>query len=157
MKRMFSILLAACFLAGLGIPTMAAGEADVDSYAPIFIGSGHNLAIIGRRFNTEALVRLPAGTGGTLSVAWYLDDKLVATGTKLDIRVTEDMYPRVTFRVVATNTYVDQDGQTQTASAEKYISENIEKPAPWYEYLFYGFILVLAAPFYAIFAWLYSL
>jgi len=108
--------------------------------APMFWGNHHNTAIIGKRFNTSVSF---LEVSGKLSVEWYLDGKLVATGQTLNIPVTEDMYPNALFSVVATNTYVDENGQTQAARSMYYVSERVDYPAPWYTTLFYWAI----APF----------
>jgi len=81
---------------------------------------------VGGRFDITLDVRLPEGVEGKISVAWYLDGKLVAIGEKLDIRATQDMSPEVYFLVVATNTYVDENGRTQTASAAREVFDFVD-------------------------------
>jgi len=138
-KRIFAITLALVMGFALLIPAMAATE--VDPNAPIITQqpSGPTEILTGRTLTLEVQAQAPEG--GTIGIAWFVVDENgnlwaepIATGARVSIStsslghylyedetLSEDniFIPGGIFEIyaVVTNTYVDGDGERQTATS----------------------------------------
>jgi len=108
-----------------------AGAAGDPAYAPIITKQPKEQVTIftGKDLVLDVEAELPDGVEGTLSYEWYYRNdevgrKEVGTGAKLVFPITKDIVPnRYTqlehkFFAVVTNTYIDAEGQEQTASIQ---------------------------------------
>ena len=128
-KRLLCIALSLVLCAALLVPATAASD---DPNAPVITQQPVGNDIIRLNDTLELSVQAHAPNGGTLSYAWYaaegasnLEEKLVVTGSTMRIPITKDLIQKYLrfgyfvfceFYVVVTNTYVDEDGNTKTAS-----------------------------------------
>ena len=136
-KRILSIALALVLALGLFVPAMAV-EAEVNPNAPIITRQpvAPSIMLSGNNLVLEIQAALPEGADGDISVAWYMatiaieldsgwQSELVGTGIRIEIPasafvsyfISSDI-PMGNFVVyaVVTNTFLDEDEQTQTAS-----------------------------------------
>jgi hypothetical protein len=137
MNKLVSVLLAVLMAAALFVPAMAAQEADPNLPIVKWVQANQTSAInrIARNgtLALEVAATLPEGSQGKLSYAWYIGDKVVGTGPRLELKIESWMieetwfsqggsdagtvwFPKITVRVVVTNTYMDDNGDERTAS-----------------------------------------
>ncbi|MDR2686260.1 MAG: hypothetical protein LBB75_00785 [Oscillospiraceae bacterium] len=135
-KRILCIALALLLGSALLAPAALAAE---DPNAPVITKQPKSFVALfaGKTLTVEVAAALPTGTegsGGTLSYAWYDYDwqpgdftAPIATGAKVtvDIPVSTDetfgremLDPNRLLCAVVTNTYVDAEGATKTASTK---------------------------------------
>jgi len=136
-KRFFSIALALLLGLAVFVPAFAADEADPN--APIITKQPTEEFYVkaGKDIILEVSASLPLENNGTLSFAWYNYDwqpgsttPPVSTAARAVIPTSEEMIPfddalharkysaDFTYCAVITNTYIDAEGQTQTASVK---------------------------------------
>ena len=136
-KRILSFALALVLGAGLLVPAVA--NEPVDPNAPIITKqpTAPLTILTGRMLTLEVQAQLPEDKQGTLSYAWYYinnetnnEAELIGTGARIEIPTSslgiddpevlgsEIFFPGglFDFFVVVTNTYIDDEGQEQTAS-----------------------------------------
>jgi len=125
-KRVLSIALVLALALALILPATASEAPNPN--APIITRQPNHvfptssiLVRTGRSFELEVQARLPDGVTGELSFEWFEvgNDEPVATGPRAVFQigmngsiVTND----ISFYAVVTNTYLDGDGNEQTAS-----------------------------------------
>jgi len=119
MKKITAIVLCAAMLA---LPfVMRTGAAGDPAYVPVITKQPKPevTAFTNKDLILEVEAKLPEGVEGTLSYAWYAEawnGGLVGTDAKLVYRSGSIYYRTSYFQVEVTNTYLDEDGQEQTAS-----------------------------------------
>jgi len=133
-KRIISITIALVLGLTLLVPAMAAQP--VDPNAPI-ITKLHARHISGTTVALAVEAKLPEGATGELSYHWYLyenmfSSKFVAEGANPTVEIArrpvrdhwdfsqavESFLATATYYVVVTNTYTDDEGNTQTATID---------------------------------------
>ena len=130
-KRLLCILLGLVLCTALLVPSAAASN---DPNAPVITQQPVKIESVHLNETLELSVQAYAENGGTLSYAWYDIDwtpdskeKPIATGATMRLPITKGLiqdYFRVgyivsaEFCVVVTNTYVDENGSTKTASVK---------------------------------------
>jgi len=116
-KRVLSILLA--ILLGLALLAPMASAAGDPAYAPIITKQpkASVTVLTTKDLVLEVEAKLPDGVQGTLSYEWYRDGRKVdGNGAKLVYRSGGIASHDSRFWAVITNTYIDDEGQEQTAS-----------------------------------------
>jgi len=158
-KRLLSIALALVLGLGLLVPAFAAAE--IDPNAPIILRQPNEAAFlfIGDTLRLTVEARLPQGSEGTLSFAWYYyepefdeEPKAIGAGQNLTLAITHDFfYGDATpeeramyagkiyhFYVVVTNDFTDEDGQLQSVPVQSESAEVVCAGSHWrmvFEYL----------------------
>jgi len=131
MKTTKRILAVALALA-LGLALLApAALAAVDPNAPVITRQpvGPHSIRINKTFTLSVQANAPDCAPGTLSYQWFnaINDAPIATGSSVTLTSAFDdgnnvgnkgVYSLCTYYVVVTNTYVDEDGATQSASIQ---------------------------------------
>ena len=127
-KRILSIALALAL--GLAVLAPMASATEIDPNAPIITQQPRAPIYLfaSKTLNLEVAAVLPEGNSGTLSYAWYDYDwqpgdetSPIATNPKLTISPIFDpdgdssVSQKLVFYAVATNTYIDSEGVTETA------------------------------------------
>jgi len=150
-KRVLCIALALLLGAALFAPAVSA---EADSNAPVITKQpnvANTIMFTGNELKLEIEVSLPAGSNGTLSVAWYDYDwqpgdeaQPVATGEKATIIVphvnmfTPDglsiVMNGINYYAVATHSYVDDEGQ-ELVAIQKSDRINIDAFPPFSQYM----------------------
>jgi len=127
-KRLLSVALAVL----LGLAALAPGVmAEDDPYAPIITKQpkASVTVFVGKTLVLEVEAELSDGVEGTLSYAWYsysnqYGTRKIGNSANLVLPITDDMFDtfgeseKHSIYAVVTNTYVDEEGQEQTASTE---------------------------------------
>ena len=126
-KRFLGIALAFVLALGLFVPAVAVEAGETNPMAPIITHQPNaGLRIIAARVGSDITLRvraaLPEGVEGELSFAWfqYGYDEPFATGAQATIEFSMELrevhFGLLSFYVVVTNTYLDDEGQEQTVS-----------------------------------------
>jgi len=156
-KRALALALALILALALALPAMA--EEPDDPNVPIltWVQSNptdfDNRIAVGETLVLEVAATLPEGVDGELSIEWFVNDALAATGPTLELEIEFITYH---VQVVVTNTYIDEDGEEQTATKTLSTEVFVFRPYTPVPLTFWGRIWSIAkwpvAGLYAIFA-----
>ena len=136
MKKFVSILLAMLIAAGLFVPAMAEGE-----HTPLQVSISGNYTTSsegiarGKTIALECSFEQPEGFEGEPSIEWTVGDKVVGTGSKLELTIDKnegnkwDTHASVRVSAKVTYTSVDENGEELTREGightRVYIAQNL--------------------------------
>ena len=136
MKRIISVLIGVCLAAGLFVPVMAADEPDPNMPIITWVHSNpydsyNNTIAKDKTLLLEIKAELPEGSEGELSIEWFVDNTLVATGPRLEAQVNsirDNSGSSFNVRLVVTNSYTDEDSSKKTETVTDNIRVYVEMP-----------------------------